>query len=165
MSAYNTTLHDEDDNEIYPKTLAENVYDGNTRMDQKVDGIRTDLGSPSSASAVTGADAFSKISTLNSELTNKASTTNYIYLSQYTDEADMLQKAGQWISDNDFVGLVSGEFRGQVSFLLWSAKLGAGSFSFCMFVEGSMYLYYVRIYTSSGVAIVYQKARSVFTAF
>lgn len=68
MSAYSTTLHDEDDNEIYPKTLAENVYDGNTRMDQKVDGIRTDLGSPSSASAVTGADAFSKINTLNSDL-------------------------------------------------------------------------------------------------
>lgn len=77
MSAYNTTLLDEDDNEIYPKTLAENVYDGNTRIDQKVNGIRTDLGNPSSASAVTGADAFSKISKLNSDLaSNVGAITN-----------------------------------------------------------------------------------------
>ena len=78
MSAYNTTLLDEDDNEIYPKTLAENVYDGNTRMDQKVDGIRTDLGNPSSASAVTGADAFSKISKLNSDLASLRSNVNLL---------------------------------------------------------------------------------------
>jgi len=84
MSAYSTTLHDEDDNEIYPKTLAENVYDGNTRMDQKVDGIRTDLGSPSSASAVTGADAFSKISTLNSDLTADHTVGNAVVVSTYT---------------------------------------------------------------------------------
>ena len=38
-------------------------------LDNDVSAISTNLGSPSSASAVTGADAFSKINTLNSKFT------------------------------------------------------------------------------------------------
>ena len=40
-------------------------------LDNDVSAISTNLGSPSSASEVTGADAFSKINTLNSNLANK----------------------------------------------------------------------------------------------
>lgn len=73
MSAYNTTLEDKEGNEVYPKTLASNVYDGADRMDQKVSGIRTDLGSPSSASGITGSDAFTKINNVNTNLGSPSS--------------------------------------------------------------------------------------------
>lgn len=91
MSASIKTLADGFDNEVYPKTKTAAVYDDNdnlldTILSAKqnstdsnlnttaktvvgaINEVDSDLGSPSSASAVTGADAFSKISTLNSDL-------------------------------------------------------------------------------------------------
>lgn len=118
MSAYNTTLLDEDDNEIYPKTLAENVYDGNVRMDQKVDGIRTDLGNPSSASAVTGADAFSKISKLNSDLASK----KYNKISAQVTLTDLYTDAQPYTFPNDGYLRLSVSATGTVYYKLLGAS-------------------------------------------
>jgi len=76
MGATIRTLLDENDDFIYPKTKTVAVYDENDNtLDNVIEDIsddvaelETNLGDPSSASSVTGADAFSKISTLNSDL-------------------------------------------------------------------------------------------------
>lgn len=78
MNASITTLKDPEGNVLYPKTRTDAAYDGSgNRLDQTISGMNTnisslqsDLGSKSSASAVTGDDAFSKISSLNSDKVN-----------------------------------------------------------------------------------------------
>ena len=44
------------------------INDNNTKIDTAIGTLNSNLGSPSSASSVTGADAFSKINTLNSNI-------------------------------------------------------------------------------------------------
>ena len=69
MNASITTIKEPDGDILYPKTKTEAVYDNsNNRLDQTLSSIQGDLGSKSSASAVAGNDAFSKINTLNSDL-------------------------------------------------------------------------------------------------
>lgn len=75
MNASISTMKEPDGNILYPKTKTEAVYDNsNNRLDQTLASIQGDLGSKSSASAVAGNDAFSKISTLNSDLTPETLT-------------------------------------------------------------------------------------------
>jgi hypothetical protein len=72
MSASIKTLIDKSDNEIYPKTKMSAVYDeNNNNLSNIINNIKTDLGNPSSASTVSGNDAFSKINKLDSDLANK----------------------------------------------------------------------------------------------
>ena len=103
MNASITTIKEPDGDILYPKTKTEAVYDdSNNRLDQTLTSIQGDLGSKSSASAVTGNDAFSKISTLNSQLMSVSDkfyseklpvgwssksvdvATNHVYLVSYT---------------------------------------------------------------------------------
>lgn len=114
MSASIKTLADGFNNEVYPKTKTAAVYDDNdnlldTILSAKqnstdsnlnttaktvvgaINEVDSDLGSPSSASAVTGADAFSKISSLNSDIATLTQNAfgSFIDISSYNTSSNL----------------------------------------------------------------------------
>lgn len=110
-------------------------------LDNDVSAISTNLGSPSSASAVTGADAFSKINTLNSNLTNlnnnKANVFNTgwgttLNVNCHTATSYVLvnnnTKIQVWIPSTNDVSVTVYSYSGNTAYAF--SKSGTGSITF-----------------------------------
>ena len=90
---------------------AYDIPHGQSNVGDDLDGLADDLGSPSSASAVTGNDAFSKIATLNSNLTgdvladltnlNVADSTTYKITSITLDSVKQYSRLDIFIGSSD----------------------------------------------------------------